>query len=66
VEGSPWLENLLGFEEEERRKRSLERRLHKAKIGSFKPMADFNWTWPTKIDREQVVFPTEIIAQELN
>ena len=33
VEGSTWIERLLDFEESERRKRSLDRRLQKAKIG---------------------------------
>ena len=54
VEKSPWIESLLGFEEEERQKRSLERRLQKAKIGRFKPMADFDWSWPVTIERDVI------------
>src|SRR5690606_9881235 len=42
----PWLPELLGLEERERQRRSLERRLRTAKIGSIKPMRDFDWTWP--------------------
>ncbi len=49
-----WVETLLGIEEEERARRSLERRLRNARIGPFKPMADFDWKWPRKIDRELV------------
>ncbi len=50
----PWLPRLLEIEEAERQRRSLERRLKNAHIGSFKPMADFDWKWPTKIDRVAV------------
>jgi DNA replication protein DnaC len=68
VEGSPWIESLLRFEEEERRKRSLERRLQRAKIGPFKPIADFDWAWPKEIDRELVedLFRLEFIAEAAN
>jgi DNA replication protein DnaC len=49
-----WLAKLLDLEEEERARRSLERRLRRSKIGHFKPIADFDWTWPREIDREQI------------
>ena len=32
--------------------RSLERRLRNAKLGRFKPIADFDWGFPKSIDRE--------------
>ena len=32
-------------------RRSLERRLAQARLGRFKPLADFDWHWPKKIDR---------------
>lgn len=47
---APWLEPLLTWEETERARRSLERRLRCAHIGRFKPLADFDWGWPTRID----------------
>ncbi len=50
----PWLSELLGIEEEERQRRSLARRLRTARIGAFKPIVDFDWGWPTKIDRAAV------------
>lgn len=50
----PWLPRLLDCEEEERGRRSLERRIKHARLGSFKPMADFDWKWPTEIDREAI------------
>ena len=46
-----WAEALIAWEEEERARRSLERRLQGAKIGRFKPLCDFDWDWPTAIDR---------------
>ena len=42
---------LIEWEEEERARRSLERRLQGAHIGRFKPLCDFDWNWPTAIDR---------------
>jgi len=35
-------------------KRSLERRLERSRIGRFKPMADFDWSWPKKIERDVI------------
>src|ERR1043165_3368577 len=50
----PWLPQLITIEEKERKRRSLERRLRAARIGSFKAMADFDWSWPSRVDREAV------------
>lgn len=52
--GAPWLGRLLELEEAERARRSLERRIGDARLGRFKPMADFDWSWPSKIDRQLV------------
>ena len=46
-----WLELLLDWEEQERGRRSLERRLRSAHIGRFKPVCDFDWSWPKRGDR---------------
>jgi len=46
-----WPATLITWEEEERARRSLERRLQSAHIGRFKPLCDFDWDWPTAIDR---------------
>ncbi len=48
------LEYVAETEAKDRSQRSLERRLAKSRIGRFKPMADFDWSWPKKIDRETV------------
>ena len=49
-----WLGRLLDLEEAERARRSLERRIGDARLGRFKPMADFDWSWPSKVDRQLV------------
>jgi hypothetical protein len=43
----PWLAPMLDWEEQQRARRSLERRLSAAHIGRFKPLCDFDWTWPS-------------------
>jgi DNA replication protein DnaC len=54
VAPAPWLCKLLDYEEAERTRRSLERRIRSAQLGSFKPLIDFDWSWPTKIERESI------------
>jgi len=46
-----WVERLVDWEEQERGRRSLERRLKDAHIGRFKPACDFDWSWPKRCDR---------------
>lgn len=48
------LEHLAATEQQDRTRRSLERRLARARIGRFTPMADFDWAWPKRIDRAAV------------
>jgi DNA replication protein DnaC len=48
------LEHLVEAELEDRTRRSLERRLTRAKIGRFTPMSAFDWAWPTHLDRPAV------------
>jgi DNA replication protein DnaC len=48
------LEQLVQAETEDRSRLSMERRPHVSGIKSFKPMADFEWNWPTKIERDIV------------
>lgn len=54
IADKPWLREVLAVEERERQKRGLERRLRHARIGAFKPIVDFDWNWPKKIDREAI------------
>jgi DNA replication protein DnaC len=51
VANQPWLPILLDHEEKERARRSLQRRLDAARIGRFKPLCDFDWSWPDRCDR---------------
>jgi DNA replication protein DnaC len=46
-----WPASLIEWEEDERARRSLERRLQGAHIGRFRPLCDFDRNWPTAIDR---------------
>lgn len=63
-----WLPELLAWEEDERTRRSLERRLRDARIGRFKPLADFDWKWPTRCDRGAIegLMSLEFIAEAAN
>jgi DNA replication protein DnaC len=45
------IEELCRIESSERARLSLEHRLRFSGIGRFKPIADFDWDWPKKIDR---------------
>ena len=54
IEETGWLSALIDWEEEERRSRSLKRRLADARLGQFKPLADFDWDWPRRCDRMAV------------
>jgi DNA replication protein DnaC len=48
------LEFLARGELDDRARRGMERRLSRSRLGRFKPMADFDWSWPERIDREAV------------
>lgn len=48
------LQHVAALEEKERARRGLERRIKRSRIERFKPMADYDWNWPTKIDRPLV------------
>ena len=54
LDGEEWIDRLLAIEEKERARRSLERRVRNAKIGRFKPLGDFDWSWPEEVDREAI------------
>jgi DNA replication protein DnaC len=50
-EGAFWLEQYVTWEEHHRSRKSLDGRLRRARIGRFKPMSEFDWTWPKQCDR---------------
>jgi DNA replication protein DnaC len=63
-----WLEPLLLAESQERDRRSFERRIREARIGQFKPISEFDWSWPEHIDRDQVeeLFNFDFIRENSN
>lgn len=62
------LEELARTESQDRAQRSLERRLARARLGRFKPMAEFDWSWPKALDRDAVerVLRLEFLADGSN
>ena len=48
------LSQWLSWELAERKQRSLDRRLSSAKLGRFKPLTEFDWQWPSRIDQPAV------------
>jgi DNA replication protein DnaC len=48
------LEHVALLEAEDRSRRSLLRRTKRCRLGRLRPMADFDWSWPTKIDKPLV------------
>jgi DNA replication protein DnaC len=54
IHQADWLEPLISWEETERSRRGLERRLASAHLKKFKPIAEFDWDWPEKCDRDVI------------
>ena len=54
VGAADWVAPLIQWEEDERDRRSLVRRLRDAHLGKFKALADFDWTWPQRIERPAI------------
>ena len=54
IAATDWVEPVIQWEEEERVRRGLERRLKSAHLGRFKLLADFDWAWPRQCDHEAV------------
>lgn len=65
---SCWIEEVILWEEKERVTRGLERRLRSSHIGRFKPLAHFDWSWPTKCDRQAIeeLMQLEFIKESTN
>ena len=68
VEREPWVASLLDWEESERASRGLARRIQAAHIGRFRPMADFDYAWPKKLDRDALddAFRLDFISAQDN
>jgi len=63
-----FLERLLAGECEQRHARAVERRLKEARLPARKTLVGFDWTWPKKINRDQVrhLFSLDFIEQKAN
>jgi DNA replication protein DnaC len=63
-----WVAPLLGWEEQERARRSLERRLGASHIGRSKPLCEFDWAWPKRCDRAAVeaLMALDFLAEAAN
>lgn len=48
------LEEIARLEQEEKTRRSLHSRLQRARLGRFRPLSDFDWGWPKKVDRDLI------------
>ena len=68
VADQPWVARLIEYEETERRRRSLEGRIKNARLGRFKPIVDFDWGWPKRIDRAAVeeLFSFDFLSEAAN
>ncbi|MGH8702085.1 MAG: ATP-binding protein [Burkholderiales bacterium] len=64
----PWLARVIDIESTERACRSLKRRLDNARLGAFKPIADFDWDWPEQCDRGAIeeLFSLAFIEEAAN
>lgn len=62
------LEHLVTAERDARVQQRVQRRLKDARLGRFKPLADFEWDWPKQIHRPTVdrVFTLDFLAQREN
>ena len=64
----PKIKSWLQWEQTERQKRGLERRLGQAHLGRFKPLADFDWDWPAQCDQATILdmMQLEFIQEAMN
>lgn len=54
IQDKTLLNTFITWEELIRTERSLHRRLTSARLGRFKPLSEFDWAWPKRIDREAI------------
>jgi DNA replication protein DnaC len=62
------VEHVVQAELDDRARRRLERQLRGARLGRFKPLADFEWDWPKQLHRPTVdrVFSLDFIGKGEN
>jgi DNA replication protein DnaC len=47
-------EEIARIEQQDKAHRSLQSRLRRARIGRFRPISDYDWNWPKKIQRDVI------------
>ncbi len=59
------IEEIARLEQAEKTRRSLQSRLQRARIGRFKPLDNFDWNWPKRIERDLIerAFTLEFIRE---
>ncbi len=64
----PWVRTLIDHELAERQRRSLERRIRNSRVGRFRPIVDFDWAWPTQIDRPLIeeILQLDFVSEATN
>jgi len=62
------IEHLARLEQQERLARGAERRIKAASLGRFRPIAEFDWAWPRKIDRTgiEALMTMNFVAEPAN
>lgn len=67
-EALAWAAQWIEWETRERAQRGLQPRLRAARIGRFKPLAGFDWDWPTQCDKAVVstLMHLDFIAEAVN
>ena len=63
-----FLADILGLEYDDGNQRSIQKRLRNARLGVFKPLAEFDWCWPTKIQKDTVaeLMGLDFIKEQMN
>ena len=63
-----WVRDLIEWEEAARQQRSLDRRVKQARLGRFKPLCDYDWSWPKRCDRGTVetLLSLDFMAEKAN
>lgn len=63
-----FMTKLVELELMEKSRRSMERRLKSSKLGNFKKMNEFDWSWPQEIEENKIkeLMATDFVAEKKN
>jgi DNA replication protein DnaC len=62
------LSSFLDYEEQFRKNRHISSCIQKSKVGVFETVAEFDWKWPSKIDRDLIeeLFTFKFVKEKVN